>query len=272
MLNLKNMTFQNYLDLFDVFCTFEEKSEIDRLHIVTLEDIENFINCNSDSLPHFILDYYNYIKKEIARIENKYVYEPDNILFSDLSSIDSEDLKVTDKNTLVQDLIISSIVCGSWNVSFLAVEKMTIENIRLLFQYKYKDQLLISNFKNMGKKNIETLLKGLNFYEAQILRQSKIEHTPGTDLFAMDRDKKRQIVEEEVLSYIDYIETCANVCIWGKITDPQKKLMHQAFLNDKELNVSNRERIINTFTNYLTLPELEAGVVKNRTLDRFIIR
>lgn len=272
MLNFKNMTFQNYLDLLGCYYTSEQKSEIDNLNIKTIEDLENIISNNPDLVPNYLLYWYDCIKKEFAKIERKFIFASDNSLFSDLSSINSEDLNATEKNTLVKDLITEGLVSDSWNVTFFPISQITIEDIRLFFQYKNNDKFLINNVRKMGNKSIQSLINGLNFYESQILRQNKNEHLPGTDLFAMDREKKRQIVEEEIMSYIDYIEQYAELCIWGKVTKHQIDLMHRAFSSDKANDIRNRERIINTFTNYFTLLELEDGVVKKQTLDRFIIK
>lgn len=272
MLNLKNMTFQKYFDLFGCYYTSEEKPIIDKLDVKTLEDLENLMSTNPKAVPKSLFYWLKCIKKEISKIEKNYTFEPDNSLFTDLSMIEPDDLTVTERNTLVQDLITGAIVSESWPVTFNAISKITIEDIRLFFQYKDKDKLLITDVRRMGNKAIQTLINSLHFYESQIIRQSKLEHEPSTDLFAMDRDKKRLIVEEEVLSYIDYIEQYASMCIWGKITDHQLELMHNAFEGGKVQDKKNKEKIITTFTNYLTLPELEDGVVKKQTLDRFFIR
>lgn len=42
-------------------------------------------------------------------------------------------------------------------------------------------------------------------------------------------------------------------------------------LSEKKNALRNKRRLIETFTNYMTLTELEEGVIENHTLDRFML-
>ena len=77
----------------------------------------------------------------------------------------------------------------------------------------------------------------------------------------------------EPISYsLEYILDTATDMIWGPITDSQKvrlntmaKMAKEGKYGSKDLNA-----LFDVIRNYVTLEEAQKGLVKTRTIDRFI--
>lgn len=50
------------------------------------------------------------------------------------------------------------------------------------------------------------------------------------------------------------------------------RLLEDCLTEKREININNRNRLIEIFTNYMTLEELENGAIENHTLDRFMLK
>lgn len=128
----------------------------------------------------------------------------------------------------------------------------------------------IGRFNNLEAENIKN---AINFYEQQVIRQAMETKKKRVNLFALNKSKKEKIVILELKQIIEYFVYNADMCVWGELSSSQKiRLISSVSCDKGQENQVIRKRMIDIITNYTTLSELEAGVVKQKTLDRFIIK
>lgn len=70
---------------------------------------------------------------------------------------------------------------------------------------------------------------------------------------------------------MEYLLSFSYDFIWGKRSANANKLLEECLISRNKYAVINRDRLIETLTNYMTLEELENGVIENHTLDRFML-
>ena len=86
-------------------------------------------------------------------------------------------------------------------------------------------------------------------------------------------EEKDKIVCAQIENIVKYIVENADVCVWGELSDAQKKRLVTAVNTYSGYeNQAIREKMIEVVSNYTTLSELKNDVVKQKTLDRFIIK
>jgi len=190
------------------------------------------------------------------------------------SDINTEILKLTDRYNNGDVLLYSSpFVRGGARINKLKI--MSIEEIKHLSGhlsgYNLKNALTIK--RNFGIDTVKKVADCVKFYEEQVLRQASEMDINDGNLFMLNKKEKDEIVESQFKEIVEYILDNADVCVWGNLPSSQKILMIRTiFAVRGEQILQDRQRLINVISNYTTLSELEKGVVKNRTLDRFIVR
>lgn len=135
------------------------------------------------------------------------------------------------------------------------------------------DNVFITHVHSFGPSSTRQVVKSVKFYEEQVLRQALETNQRGINLFTLNKNEKERIVEEEFNDIVEYLVDNANECVWGELTDSQKRRMLESTISlRKEEQLKVRRCLIDMISNHTTLSELEQGVVKKRTLDRFIVR
>lgn len=77
----------------------------------------------------------------------------------------------------------------------------------------------------------------------------------------------------EPISYsLEYILDTAATMIWGPLTDSQKVRLNTMVKMTKEGKYGSKDlnALFDVIRNYVTLEEVQNGLVKTRTIDRFI--
>lgn len=89
----------------------------------------------------------------------------------------------------------------------------------------------------------------------------------------LNKKEKEEIVESELKEIVEYLLDNAEQCVWGNLPSSKKiQMLRTIYATRGEQTLEDRKRLVNAISNYTTLSELEQGVVKKRTLDRFIVR
>ena len=145
---------------------------------------------------------------------------------------------------------------------FLYLRKMPIIKMKFLMQHTdSRGNNLFLKIPRVGEYNIEFVLKMIQMYEEQIIRQSKETEVRDINLFHFQYDEKRKIVEENLWDIVSYlIDNTSEEFIWGKLTEPQKKLLISSVVNEKQRDRLIRGQLTEIITNYTTLSELESGI------------
>lgn len=127
--------------------------------------------------------------------------------------------------------------------------------------------------RRFGNVEAEIVRDAINFYEEQVLRQARETKKRNINLFLLNKTQKEFIVRDQIKTIIKYLVDNADVCVWGELSPAQKNRLVSAVTKYSGYeNGLIRERMIEAIANYTTLSELKADVVKQKTLDRFIIK
>lgn len=192
--------------------------------------------------------------------------------------IDKKTLKATERKTFCRQLVINHPILGPSD-KVEQIKNLKISEAKILLSkivaYNKKvvgNNAFLDSYSTFTEKDIEELIRAINFYETQIINQYLETGKRGTCLFGIDKQEREKIVENEIKDIIYYFVDNADECIWGLLTDEQKRKLVYAIKN-KNIPENNRmvRRMINVIANYTTLSEIENGI-KIKTLDKFIIR
>lgn len=131
---------------------------------------------------------------------------------------------------------------------------------------------IIGRVRNIGPDSFPTIIRALEMYDEQVLRQAELTPKRNCNLFLKDKKNKNEIVEDSYSDIIMYlIYNTKERTIWGKLTDPQKRIYISSAINSKKRDKIIRNRMIDIISNYTTLPELEKVTDGNqKVLKRFI--
>ena len=113
----------------------------------------------------------------------------------------------------------------------------------------------------------------INFYEEQVIRQAKETGKLGVNLFDLNKNEKREIVEKDINEIIEYLLDNAEVCVWGPLSVTSRNVLNGVLDNSKSIRAYNAKYgLIDAISDYTTLSEVEDGLVRKRVLDRFIVK
>lgn len=195
------------------------------------------------------------------------------------STVYKSTLRYTDEHNTADVLICKSpaILCSG---KFGELKNITIGEAKsLLSKVTAHDKPSAGNnafaekFRRFNTADAENVRDAINFYEEQVLRQANETKKRGINLFTVNQNKKEFIVRDNLKNIVTYLLDNADVCVWGELSNSQKSKLFLAVTRYTGYeNQVIRQRIIDVITNYTTLSELESDVVKQKTLDRFIIK
>jgi len=140
-------------------------------------------------------------------------------------------------------------------------------------RFSIGENAFVMHFDKITSEDALKIKNAINFYEQQVLRQALETDKKNINLFKLNKKAKDEIVKSELKEIVEYIIDNAYVCVFGELTSSQKKRMLTALSNpwnsENKIIINN---IIDMISNYTTLKELKTGVIKQKTLDRFIIK
>ena len=129
--------------------------------------------------------------------------------------------------------------------------------------------------RNYGDKTTSALAQSINFYNKQIERQAQY-YNPNihneADIFYLNQEEKRILVEDQIREITDYLVDTAQQCIWGEMNETNKKEFIALAHKNTRLGLEYREKFVNAIGNYVTLDEAKQGLIKTKTIDRFILK
>ena len=242
-----------------------------------LKDILNSMNVNNE----FAI---KYLKRELSLVEEKVsksnmlgkepkIYTFD--IYKDCN-IDSETLRITDESNY-GDILIPPTLFKNTSSKSIQLKNLTINEIKHisshLSRYRLKNSLM--DKPNFGTVSVENVIKRINFYEEQVIRQAKETNKRGINLFMLNKQEKDEIVKSQLEDIINYIlnNNSNNIYMWGSLTEEQKNKMIRIITSPLSKNVrKDKENFIDIISNYTTMSELEEGIIKNKTLNRFLAK
>ena len=114
---------------------------------------------------------------------------------------------------------------------------------------------LVFSYKKIGEAYLVKLLKALEMYDEQVLKQSK-ETKDINNIFTYNHDEKATIVSYNYEDIINYFVDNNRDLIWGDLSDNQKRAYLSSVTRKTQADRKTRKRINNYIANYTTLDEL----------------
>jgi len=270
----------------DWYYRFGENSKeaihcLETLEIFENQHIENYQDLKCMLELFETSKFFQYIKNDLKNVERKIAeanslgIEPE-IYAKELDkeiNVDNRVLYIADKETM-GDVLLMSNPLRVYNTKQRILSFYSIADIKFLLSHLQSD--LRNEFRfgtyYYSKEDTDRLVQLIKFYNEQVERQAKEFKGNGkksTNVFYINREEKQSVVESQLNEIAEYLIESGNLFIWGTLSDSDKIRL---------LNLINKphhfakKNFINAISNYMTLSELEQGVVKKKTLDRFIIR
>ncbi len=259
------------------FSSWIEKMGVQELKFIKEKELKNFAQLKKmiiqkeEVSPYFIKLFeltVNYINKDCMINKTSKIWTSNN-----LQNINQEDLEVTEEQTLAKNLILNAVIDAEWRVTFLDIENLNMQSVRFFLKHTTPNgENSLKLFPRIGNDAVKKVIKAFDYYEEQIKRQAKENHEIGTDLFALNKEAKQEIVKREIVSYIEYLLSFQDDFIWGRRGKNVNDLLKECIISTRKRAIRSRNNLIATLTNYMTLEELENGAVENHTLDRFMLK
>lgn len=250
-----------------------------KYNLDNFQKVKDFLDSNSIELNYELIrevmtEYLNYVKGKIdeANLIDK---KPEIFTFETYnhSNIDDKTLKITDESNKGNVLLYADplLTCGRRKNT---LKRLSISEIKYLLSHldDYNLENTLANIRSFGIGTCDRVVDMITLYEEQVLRQAKETEEREINLFTVNKSEKDEVVAEEIKYIAEYLVDNADELIWGELTDTAKKRIMSAILGRSEQGRKNRQLLIDTISNYTTLSELEAGVIKKKTLNRFIVK
>ena len=264
MLELKNVAVEQ------VFRTLSSKrlSKLANENVRTIQDL-------LDGLPKYsgyLSDYdFKQLSYAIRHVEfaNKRGVEPE---IYETKEYEDESLKYNDALNKGEVLLLSAPTT-EYVTSFNVLRRLPIESIKRLLTLTNDEgkNFLISEVKRIGPKALPVILKAIEMYSDQIVRQSELTDSRDINLFTYQQEEKKEIVTEKYAEIIAYLLDNTKEFVWGEVSERQKNLYLSSVVNNRQMDTMVKNRMVNNVANYTTLPELEKVASNDyKVLKRFI--
>lgn len=169
MIKLENvLEYDNHLAYWLKNMSSEEIKFIKDKKLEKFRQLEEII-LKGEEVPNNFIKLYelviNHIGKENLKFR-EFLFYNNNLL----DVINERDLEITEE-TLVKNLILNAILNTTWRVTFGAIEKLNIRNLRFFLNHitpNGKNSLEV--FPKIGTSAIDKVVKALSYYEEQIKR------------------------------------------------------------------------------------------------------
>lgn len=193
------------------------------------------------------------------------------------SKISEETMMQTDMDTNADVLILGNILKKNFNQKDILKHYSIYFIKQMLSNYSIGslgriENAYVHNSKFFGESSPEKIISAINLYEQQVVRQAiKYPWCKNVGVFSIDKDYKLQATEEQISEIMRYLIDSTSECIWGPLTEKQKLLFEKAIKGVKTREgIIVRDNLIDVISNYTTLGELEEGIVRTRTINKFI--
>ncbi len=209
---------------------------------------------NSKSEPmtwHF--DSYN----KFPDLKERLIEEDASVSCDVLPVFSAADVRITELKTKLHDV---SIKTAREQLGYITPE------LKNLFS---------TQFLNLTNKRLIEIATGISFYEEQVMRS--VESDPNIldcegPIFYRDMHEKQLMIEAIIEDIILYLPSLGEDFIWGKFSDFLSTRLLKSLSRTSDLRCQRIDNFISYLANYVTLQELEEGIIENGTLKRFVVQ
>lgn len=132
----------------------------------------------------------------------------------------------------------------------------------------------VNTAPNLSSKRVQDIAYGIRFYEEQILRI--VESNPNIMnyngvVFYKDSREKEEIIRSILEDIILYINSLGENFIWGRVSAEYKLKLLNSLMRRCDGHIDLINNFVSLIRDYVTLQELEEGIIENETLKRFVI-
>ena len=291
MINLEDVSIRNVYKI--VYFTYIKNNGVGNFNCPFLDELKNvdLENCkqlkelieqrDSKLSDPFLKECLNSIEGDLKKANemghDPIIYKADGYDRFNLDRQLIEKLRKSDKNVCASELLFTSPIM-SYSVKKQTLSLETVYSIKQLLEHciisctSYKGiNALIYCLEHFGLHNVGLLIKSISFYEEQVIRQLKeLDNIFEDNIFEKNYEQKIKIVESQINDLTQYFVDNANICIWGELTESQKRKLMQSVNSKNCLENQIIVNFINMIANYTTLSELEEGIIKTKVINRFI--
>lgn len=185
-------------------------------------------------------------------------------------------LEKSDSHVSCEELPIFTPIELNHRALKIRVEDINIARARELLGLIAPDtrNALVNLLPNLNGERLKDIANGIKFYEEQIIRI--VESCPtiinyNGIIFYKDAEKKRQIIEPILEDVILYISSLGEDFIWGRLSDKSKAKLLSSVKRKSDMQKTIIESFISLITNYVTLQEMEEGIIESGVLKRFVL-
>ncbi len=155
------------------------------------------------------------------------------------------------------------------------VEQMSIAQLKYYLSHcDFHGEMLFTKWRYIGTSKVDLALEALSLFEKQNIRLLKEVGSVSEEvnLFTVDLTKRKNIVQEEKMELFDYLFEQGDTYVFGTLTDHQKEMLNSGLINSSKASSRKAQQLLNYLSYYVTPKEAERGLVKSKTLDRFIVQ
>lgn len=284
MINLEDISTDNIFNY--LMYTTEKNSELLKIFQdyninncqqlkVIIDDLKDNSDVDLTFLSNYLLDAIEGLKLINESLEQPYVCYFDKY---NNTEIDTLSLEKTDRETLAKRLIYMNPTRSFSSPKIEELNRLSIHQTKYLLGKLYVSSCpkeiknaLVFNTRNMGGKEVFKIKKLIDFYEEQVIRQAQESGLKDVNYFDLNALEKESIIIDNYKEIMEYLIANADTCIWGTVSNRQKKIMLHSINGKGDYRIV-KNNFINIFRDYTTLSELEDGKIKVKTLNRFIIK
>ena len=247
----------------------QEKEMLIRNKILDYQKLKEWIELHPDLKTSGLNGILMSTKWELAK-DNK---TTKNLLIYTTKGYSDDALEYTDEHTMSSQLLLDNPIFLQLT-DYNLIKKLSIHELKHYLSHTNErgSNLFMAYSKNRYQNKIEDILKLISLYEEQVINQSLETDQRGINLFTFNQEKKQKIVLEVIYDVIEYFLENTEEYIWGPLTEFQRQQLIDAKQKQSQDENSVFYNLIHIITNYTTLSELNADFIKNKTLDKFIIK
>jgi len=255
-----------------------------KYNITNYHELKNLIESgNPDFNILFLKNHIIYVEKILSRLNERNVspilypcnnyegfdYDRDTLLLTDNS--------VTGDKLLFVNPLTDGMLKRKLEAYTIHDLKMLLNQVAIVQTYGLNknngQNAFVNHSYDFGDDYALKIKNMINFYEEQVMRQAIETGLTDVNLFALNKEVKSRFVEEQINEIIEYLLDSAEVCVWGELSKTSKDNLSRVLKNSVSYKAINAKYgLIDAISDYTTLSEVEEGLVRKRTIDRFIVK
>lgn len=246
-------------------------------NVKTYKDLEMFLESEKSNNLAFTT-YYLLLQSRLDEVKDKIAKRDEQVPALKKIFLDANDgypnipNREIDKYVFGGDLIIYNPLAFSSRISRL--KGLSVYELKELLTHCEPNgsNSLEVRVKNFSNHSISKLIGGLKFYNEQIMRLYS-EYGSVDNLFFKDKQEKDAIVNDNLFDFISYIVDNSDKSVFGESTESNKETIFRYIVGrPNKFSLSKKKILVDTLSNYLTLGELSNNPVKEKKLERFILK